>query len=151
MANDLNLCQFIGRLGKDPETKTTQSGNTMTNITLAVGSSWTDKNTGQKQEATEWVRVTYFGKLADIAAQYLTKGSKVYTSGKFKTRKYQDSNGQDKYSTEINGSELQFLDSRQGADNQQARVTPPQATPESFGAGDFEDDLPFMRLDSRVY
>jgi single-strand DNA-binding protein len=101
MSNDLNLCQFIGRLGQDPEIRYLPNGNPVANLSLAVGSQWKDKNTGQKQEHTEWVRVTVFGNLAEIAGKYLNKGSQVYISGSFKTRKWQDQQGQDRYSTEI--------------------------------------------------
>jgi single-strand DNA-binding protein len=97
----LNQCNFIGNLGKDPETRTMQSGNKVSNLSLAVSESWKDKATGEKKEKTEWVRVTIFGALADIADRFLRKGSKVFVSGKLQTRKWQDQGGNDRYSTEI--------------------------------------------------
>lgn len=97
----LNQCAFIGNLGADPETRTFQNGNKVTNLRLAVSEKWKDRDTGERKERTEWVSVAVFGPLADIAAQYLRKGSKVYISGKFTTRKWQDQSGQDRYSTEI--------------------------------------------------
>lgn len=103
MANDLNLCQFIGRLGADPESRSTTSGMSVTNFRIAVG--WKTKN----DEGTEWVRCAAFGKLADICAQYLTKGSQVYVSGYMRTRKWQDKDGQDKYSTEVMVNNMQML------------------------------------------
>ncbi len=137
MSNDLNLCQFIGRLGNDPEQKAMPNGNAVTNMSIAVGEQWKDKNTGQKQEATEWVRVVAFGKLAEIMGQYLNKGSKVYVSGKMKTRKWQDQSGNDRYSTEIIAKDMQMLDNRpdsapqQRAPQQSAQQPAPQQAPQS--------------------
>lgn len=101
MANDLNQCSFIGRLGKDPEIRFLPAGGQVTSFSIACGSTWTDKNTNQKQEKTDWVPVVMFGKLAEIAGQYLKKGAKVFIQGSFKTRKWQDQSGQDRYTTEI--------------------------------------------------
>jgi len=123
VANDLNQCQFIGRLGKDPETKFLPNGGQVTNISIACGSSWTDKSSGQKQEKTDWIPVVFFGKLAEIAGQYLTKGSKIFVSGNFKTRKWQDQSGQDRYTTEIVvdgfSGVMQMLDSKGDGQGQQ--------------------------------
>lgn len=162
MANDLNLCQFIGRLGQDPDVRYSQAGKAFANLNLAVGKSWKDQQ-GQRQERTEWVRVILMGKLAEVVPQYLSKGSKVYVSGEMSTRKWQDQSGQDKYTTEImvgmNGK-LQMLDPppQQGQQSQQA---PPQRQPDpSPGQApqgnapaqgnyqpepvdDFDDDIPF--------
>lgn len=151
MSNDLNLCQFIGRLGKPPEIKYLPNGDPVASFSIAVGSSWKDKQ-GQKQEATEWVRLSAFGKLAEIIGQYCDKGSRVYVSGKLKTRKWQDQQGVDRYTTEIVANELQMLDGKDsrcepaaGAGNrpsvnpaggQGAGVAPPPID-------DWEDRIPF--------
>ncbi len=118
----VNKVILVGRLGRDPETKYSANGSAITTLSVATSEQWTDKNTGQKQEKTEWHRVVMFGKLAEIAGQYLRKGSNVYLEGKLQTRKWQDQNtGQDRYSTEVvidfNG-QMQMLDggNRQGGD-----------------------------------
>lgn len=112
MANDLNQCNFIGRLGKDPEVKVTAGGVSICNFSIAVGSSWKNKQTGQKEENTEWINIDSFGKLADICGQYLKKGSKVFVTGTFNTRKWQDQSGQDRYTTSIKANNMQMLDGR---------------------------------------
>ena len=112
MSKDLNLCQFIGRLGKDPETRMMNNGQSVVNCTLAVGDDYKDK-AGNKVEQTEWIRVIAFGKLADVIVTYCTKGTKIYVSGKMKTRSYEKDN-QTVYATEIVASEMQLLDSRNG-------------------------------------
>jgi single-strand DNA-binding protein len=117
MANDLNQCNFIGRLGQDVELKYLPSGEAVANLSVAVGESWKDKNSGAKQERTEWIRAVAFGKLADIMGQYLTKGSKVFIGGKMRTRKWQAQDGTDRYSTEIVVKDMQMLSSK--PDNQQ--------------------------------
>ena len=158
MANDLNQCQFIGRLGQDPETRYSPSGTAFTNLSLAVGKSWKDKDTGAKKELTEWVRVVLIGKIAEVAGQYLTKGSRVYVSGEMSTRKWQDQSGQDKYSTEIKvgmNGKLQMLDPPK-QDGQQPQRQPdpsrgqaPQGQQQNTGSrtpepvDDFDDDIPF--------
>ena len=148
----INKVILVGNLGAKPEVKYASNGNAITNLSVATSESWTDKSTGQKQERTEWHRVSLFGKLAEIAGQYLDKGSKVYVEGKLQTRKWQDQNGQDRYTTEIvvsgfNGT-LQMLDRRNDSsssspsenatDNGQ---TEPSITPVS--KDEFEDDIPF--------
>ena len=153
----INKVILVGNLGAKPELKYSQSGNAMTSLSVATSESWTDKNTGQKQEKTEWHRVSLFGKLAEIAGQYLDKGSKVYVEGKLQTRKWQDQSGQDRYTTEVvvsgfNGT-LQMLDRQQGAMGegapQQAAPTAPQAqtpTQDPITPVDntgFDDDIPF--------
>ena len=139
MSKDLNLCQFIGRVGKDIEMRQTNNGAACANLSIAVNDSYKDKKTGDKVETTEWVRVSAFGKLAEIMAQYLAKGSQVYISGKLQTRKWQDQSGADRYTTEIVANEMQMLGGKASA--QAAKpVTQPEA---ANGANDFDDDLPF--------
>jgi single-strand DNA-binding protein len=141
MSKDLNLCQFIGRLGKDVEMRYTSDGKAVANLSIACGESWKDK-TGAKQERTEWIRVVAFGKLAEIMGEYLSKGSQVYISGRMTTRKWQDQSGQDRYSTEIVAEQLQMLGGKsggqqsQGGDQRQGSAPP---MPE----GGFDDDIPF--------
>lgn len=139
MSRDLNRCEFIGRLGQDPETRYMPNGNAVTNITLAIGDDYKDKNTGSKVEQTEWVRVSAFAKLAEVMAEYLKKGSKVYIAGKMKTRKY-EKDGQTHYATEINASEMFMLDSKHDVAPSK-RESPPQdsAPPQD----QFDDDIPF--------
>ncbi|MDT3672038.1 MAG: single-stranded DNA-binding protein [Aromatoleum sp.] len=162
----LNKVILIGNLGKDPETRYAPSGDAICNITVATSESWKDKNTGEKKEQTEWHRVVFFGRLAEIAAQYLRKGSQIYVEGRLQTRKWQDKEGQDRYTTEIRGDEMKMLGSRQGAGGGDAsgrqydaggydapaapsRPAPqqaPKAPPKSGGSGgfgDFDDDIPF--------
>ncbi|WP_281648754.1 single-stranded DNA-binding protein [Parendozoicomonas sp. Alg238-R29] len=119
----VNKVILVGNLGGDPEVRFTPNGNAVTNLSIATSESWRDKQTGQQQERTEWHRVVIFGKLAEIAGQYLRKGSKVYLEGKLQTRKWQDQQGQDRYSTEvvidING-QMQMLDGRQEGGNMNA-------------------------------
>jgi len=114
MARGVNKVILIGNLGGDPEVRYMPSGNAVTNVTLATSESWKDKQTGQAQERTEWHRVVFFNRLAEIAGEYLRKGSKIYIEGSLRTRKWQDKDGQDKYTTEIVASELQMLDSKGG-------------------------------------
>ena len=117
MARGVNKVILIGNLGNDPDVRFTPNGSAVANLSVATSESWTDKNTGQRQDRTEWHRVVVFGKLAEICQQYLRKGSKVYLEGKLQTRKWQDQNGQDRYSTEvvIDGfsGQMQMLDGRQ--------------------------------------
>lgn len=126
----VNKTIHIGSLGADPETRQFSNGGSVTNITIACSEQWVDKSTGEKKEHTEWVRVTLFNRLGEIAAQYLRKGSKVYIEGSLRTRKWQDKNGQDRYTTEIRADQMQMLDSNQGQANtgyQQAQQQqPPQ-------------------------
>lgn len=135
MSKDLNLCQFIGRLGKDPETRMMPNGTAVVNLTLAVGDDYKDKS-GNRVEQTEWVRIVVFGKLADIVTAFCVKGSKIYISGKLKTRSW-DKDGVKQYSTEIVASEMQLLDSKQG------EPKPAQAHQSKTPISDFDDDIPF--------
>ena len=156
----VNKVILVGNLGNDPETRYMPSGGAVTNITVATSESWKDKQTGQPQERTEWHRVVFFNRLAEIAGEYLRKGSKVYLEGSLRTRKWQDNSGQDRYTTEIVANEMQMLDSRgsgQGGGYQQgqgaapapqsapaqgaAAAAAPAAAPTDFG--DFDDDIPF--------
>ena len=147
----INKVILVGNLGADPENRTSQTGNAITNISVATSETWKDKSTGQQQERTEWHRVVFFNRLAEIAAEYLRKGSKVYVEGSLRTRKWQDQNGQDRYTTEVVGNEMQMLDSRAmggdpyGGGTQSA--PPPQSQPQpTSGGGGFDpvdDDIPF--------
>ncbi|WP_280553777.1 single-stranded DNA-binding protein [Halomonas sp. 25-S5] len=114
MARGINKVILIGNLGQDPEVRFTPSGTAVANLNLATTDTWMDKQSGQRQERTEWHRIVLFNKTAEIAQQYLKKGSKVYIEGRLQTRKWQDQNGQDKYSTEIVANDMQMLDSRGG-------------------------------------
>ena len=159
MARGVNKVILIGNLGNDPETKFLPSGGAVTNVSLATSESWKDKQSGQMQERTEWHRVVFFNKLAEIAGEYLKKGSKVYIEGSLRTRKWQGQDGQDRYTTEIVVSEMQMLDGRgegAGAGMQQPRQgysapasgsAPPAQAPAGGGyaapSGDFDDDIPF--------
>ncbi len=159
----INKVILVGNLGNDPETRYMPSGGAVTNISIATSETWKDKQTGQPQERTEWHRVVFFNRLAEIAGEYLRKGSKVYVEGSLRTRKWQDQSGQDRYTTEIVANEMQMLDSRganQGGDYQQPQGNygaPQQAAGSKPGAaagagagggqptdfGDFDDDIPF--------
>lgn len=163
MARGVNKVIIIGNLGQDPEVKYMPSGGAVTNISVATSESWKDKNTGQTQERTEWHRVVFYNRLAEIAGEYLKKGSKVYLEGSLRTRKYQAQDGTDRYTTEIIGNEMQMLDSQgQGAGQgaQGGYAAQPQSQPhqqrQSQGqapagqaaapAGSFDqfdDDVPF--------
>lgn len=137
----VNKVILIGNLGNDPETKYLPSGGAVTNITVATSESWKDKQTGQQQDRTEWHRVVFFNKLAEIAGEYLRKGSKVYVEGSLRTRKWQDQSGQDRYSTEIVASEMQMLDSKPDAARQQPAHTQRSDAPPS--SNDLNDPIPF--------
>ena len=137
MSKDLNLCQFIGRLGKDPDMRYTAEGKAIANLTIACSESWKDKQ-GNKQEKPEWVRISAFGKLAEIMGQYLKKGAQVYISGRMQTRKWQDKDGHDRYTTEIVADQLQMLDSRSGASS-----SPPDAHSAPIPDDGFDDSIPF--------
>lgn len=108
----INKVILVGNLGNDPEHRVLPSGGAVTNLSIATSETWKDKNTGQQQERTEWHRVVFFNRLAEIAAEYLRKGSKIYVEGSLRTRKWQDQSGQDRYTTEIVANEMQMLDSR---------------------------------------
>ena len=136
----VNRVILIGNLGKAPESKQLPSGSTVTKLAIATSETWNDKNTGEKQERTEWHDVTFFGRMAEIAAQYLNKGSKVYVEGSIETQTW-DKDGVKQYRTGIKGRELQFLDSRGASDN--APQKSPQANPESGFDDSLSEDIPF--------
>jgi len=151
----VNKVILIGNLGKDPETRYLPSGDAVTNITLATTDTWKDKS-GEKQEHTEWHRIAFFGKLAEIAGEYLKKGSPAYVEGRIRTRKWQDKEGQDRYSTEIVADRMQLLGSRGGGGAESSVREPAaaapsggadaKAKPSKKGGGGFEemdDDIPF--------
>lgn len=141
----VNKVILVGNIGQDPETKYMPSGGAVTNISVATSEVWKDKNTGQPQERTEWHRVVFFNKLAEIAGEYLRKGSKVYVEGSLRTRKWQDQSGQDRYSTEIVANEMQMLDSKGvGQQQQRPQETPPQENQDQ-GGDPFDDDIPFAQ------
>lgn len=144
----------IGNIGADPELRYAPSGDAICNIRIACTESWRDKNTGERKEMTEWVRISFYGKLAEIAGQYLRKGSQVYIEGSLRTRKWQDKDGKDQYTTEIRANEMKMLGSRQDGDSaprqqsapQQPRTQQPkpqQSGGAQGGFGDFVDDIPF--------
>ncbi len=150
MANDLNLCQFIGRLGKDPEMRYSPDGKAVANLSIACGQSWKDKTTGEKVEKTEWVRIVAFGRLAEIIGEYLKKGAQVYISGQIQTRKWQDKEGKDRYTTEIVANQMQMLGGKQssgqnggGSGDEFIPSSQAQRKPASAAPGDFDDDIPF--------
>ena len=143
MARGVNKCLFIGNVG-NIETRFNANGEAIVNLSLGVGEQWKDKQ-GQKQEHTEWVRVVIFGQLATIASEYVNKGAKLYICGKQRTRKWQDQQGNDRYSTEIVANEMQMLDGRSDSAPQTQQQQPRQQQPASAPAvDDFEDtDVPF--------
>jgi len=153
MARGINKVILVGNLGKDPEMKYTASGAAIANITVATSESWNDKQTGEKVDKTEWHRVVAFQRLAEIMGEYLKKGSQVYIEGKLQTRKWQDQNGQDRYTTEIVADQMQMLGGRGGeGDNRQQgaggfRANPSQqqtAPSQQNQDNDFaDDDIPF--------
>lgn len=136
----LNEAKIIGHLGRDPETKTLPSGDAVTNFSIATTEKWKDKTTGEQKEATEWHRISMFGKLAEIAAKYLHKGSLVYVSGKLVTRKYNDANGVEKYSTEIKADTMKMLGGKADALPADA---PAAAAPKPAATGYDDSDIPF--------
>lgn len=167
MARGVNKVILVGNVGQDPEVRFMPSGGAVTNLSIATTDSWNDKQSGQKQDRTEWHRVSMFNKLAEIAGEYLRKGSQVYIEGRLQTRKWQDNNGNDRYTTEIIASDMQMLGGRgdgggtanfgnnqqqggQQQGGQQQRPQQQQARPQQApqpapmsGPDDFDDDIPF--------
>jgi single-strand DNA-binding protein len=149
MARGINKVILVGNLGKDPEVRYMPNGNAVANITIATSESWKDKTTGENQEKTEWHRVVLFRRLGEIAGEYLKKGSQVYIEGKLQTRKWQDNNGQDRYTTEIVANEMQMLGSRGGGGGSASysgddQASSPARSPAmAEGPNDFDDDIPF--------
>ena len=163
MARGVNKVILIGNLGADPETRAMPSGTTVANLRIATSESWRDKQSGEQQERTEWHRVALFGRLAEVAGEYLRKGSQVYIEGSLRTRKWQDKQGNERYSTEIIGNEMQMLGGRGGggagapggaaeggARGGTAGAAPAFAEESAGGSAagggrgdDFDDDIPF--------
>src|SRR5262245_15337432 len=154
MSRGINKVILVGNLGRDPETRYMPSGSAVTNLRVATSEQWKDKTTGENQERTEWHSVAMFGRLAEIAAEYLRKGSKVYIEGKLRTRKWQDkTDGKDRYTTEIIADDMQMLDSKGGGASMPASDSAPRrqssavADADTGGgappSGDFDDDIPF--------
>lgn len=144
MSRGINKVILVGRLGQDPETRYTSSGSAVTNLRVATSESWKDKNTGEREERTEWHSAVMFGRLAEIGAEYLRKGSQVYLEGKLQTRKWQDRDGKDRWTTEIVVNDMQTLGARgpvAPAQNREQRVAGSDVNPSS---GDQEsEDIPF--------
>ncbi len=168
MARGINKVILVGNIGKDPETRYMPNGKAVTNFSVATSEGWTDKQSGDKQERTEWHNVVLFEKLAEIAAEYLRKGSQVYIEGSLRTRKWQDKEGKDRYTTEIVGRDMQMLGGRGGAGGGEHSGSASRAAPEGASsaptgegassspkgerataspppaeAGEFDDDIPF--------
>ena len=158
MARGINKVILVGNLGQDPETRAMPSGKAVTNVRIATSDSWRDKQTGEQKEQTEWHTVVFFDRLAEIAAEYLRKGSQVYVEGRLRTRKWQDKSGNDRYTTEIVANEMQMLGSRGGGQmggegggggGRRAEPSRAPAARDEFesapeGRGDeFDDDIPF--------
>ncbi|WP_424945903.1 single-stranded DNA-binding protein [Candidatus Spongiihabitans sp.] len=160
MARGINKVILVGNLGKDPEIRYTPGGAAVANITLATSDSWKDKQTGEQQERTEWHRIVFFNRLAEVVGEYLKKGSQIYVEGRIQTRKWQDQSGQDRYTTEVVGNEMQMLGSRSGGSSMASsdagfdQSAPPDDSSEKSAAGksavkpasatdDFDDDIPF--------
>jgi single-strand DNA-binding protein len=144
MARGINKVIIVGNLGADPETRYMPSGSAVTNLSVATSETWKDKQTGEQKERTEWHKVAMFNRLAEIAAEYLRKGSQVYIEGKLRTRKWQDRDGNDRWTTEIVADEMQMLGGRGGggsapmSSDRGSSGGPPDGPPD-----DFEDDIPF--------
>jgi single-strand DNA-binding protein len=157
MARGVNKVILVGNLGADPETRSMPSGMTVANIRIATSESWKDKQSGEQKERTEWHHVALFGRLGEIAGEYLRKGSQVYVEGSLRTRKWQDKEGRDRYTTEIIASDMQMLGARGGAGggggagtggntgNFETRERAPVSEPAGAGASaeEFDDDIPF--------
>ena len=159
MARGINKVILVGNLGKDPETRYMPSGSAVTNLTLATSEAWKDKQSGEQQERTEWHKVAMFGRLAEIAAEYLRKGSQVYVEGKLRTRKWQDKEGKDRWTTEIVADEMHMLGGKGGGAAAGAGAAGAAAAGSGGGGGggsgraavndsgappgDFDDDIPF--------
>ena len=146
MARGVNKVIIVGNLGADPDSKSMPSGNMVANFSVATSESWNDRDTGERQEKTEWHRVVFFGRLAEIADQYLRKGSQVYVEGKLQTRKWQDENGNDRWTTEIKGNQLEMLSGGMNSDSVQPsnrNQSIPETTFDPDDGGIVEDDIPF--------
>ncbi len=149
MARGVNKVILVGNLGKDPEVRYMANGGAVCNVTLATSESWKDKQTGEQKDKTEWHSIVFYRRLAEIAGEYLRKGSQVYIEGKLQTRKWQDKSGNDRYTTEIIANEMQMLGARGGGGSADfggtstSQSAPASAAPAPAVAGDFDDDIPF--------
>ena len=149
----INKVIIVGNLGNDPDVRTMPNGDAVAKISVATSESWNDKNTGERREVTEWHSIVFYRRQAEVASEYLRKGSKVYVEGRLKTRKWQDQNGQDRYTTEIIGDVLQMLDSRQSGEKQDKPSTNNNAyanakngvkpKQQAESADNFDDHIPF--------
>ena len=143
MARGINKVIVVGNLGADPDARYMPNGNAVTNISVATSESWKDKETGDRQERTEWHRVVFFGRLAEIASEYLKKGSQVYVEGRLKTRKWEDKEGNDRWTTEIVANEMQMLGERISSSSSSDNFSAPKNSGSEFASDDFDDDIPF--------
>jgi single-strand DNA-binding protein len=149
MARGINKVILVGNLGNDPETRAMPSGDTVTNLSIATNESWKDKQSGEQKDRTEWHKVAMFGRLAEISAEYLRKGSQVYIEGKLRTRKWKDQQGNDRWTTEIVANEMQMLGGRGGGGGEfgggdSGPAPGPAPGPSPGGSSDdFDDDIPF--------
>ena len=144
MARGINKVIIVGNLGADPDSRAMPSGNAVTNISVATSESWNDRETGEKQEKTEWHRVVFFNRLAEIAAQYLKKGSQVYVEGKLQTRKWEDKEGNERWTTEVVANQMQMLGDRMSNDMSNDNTSSSQSSSDNdFSTDEFDDDIPF--------
>ena len=144
MSRGINKVIIVGNLGADPETRYMPSGSAVTNLSVATSEQWKDKQSGEQKERTEWHKVAMFNRLAEIAAEYLRKGSQVYIEGKLRTRKWQDRDGNDRWTTEIIADEMQMLGGRGGGGSApMSSDSGPSGGPPQSPPDDFEDDIPF--------
>ena len=144
MARGINKVIIVGNLGADPDSRAMPSGNAVTNISVATSESWNDRETGEKQEKTEWHRVVFFNRLAEIAAQYLKKGSQVYVEGKLQTRKWDDKEGNERWTTDVVGNQMQMLGDRMSNDMSNDNASSSQSSSDNdFSTDEFDDDIPF--------
>jgi len=143
MARGVNKVIIVGNLGADPDAKSMPSGNMVANFSVATTESWNDRDTGERQEKTEWHRVVFFGRIAEIADQYLKKGSQVYVEGKLQTRKWEDRDGNERWTTEIVGSQLEMLGDRMGSGSSQSNNMDQSTSKSDFSDDEFDDDIPF--------
>ena len=143
MARGINKVILVGNLGRDPETRYLPSGGAVTNVSLATSRSWKDRDSGEQKEKTEWHRIVFFNRLAEIAGEYLKRGSKVYVEGELRTREW-EKEGQKHFTTEIVGSEMQMLDSKGGSSDYETNNSSSGATPTSLSSSEMiDDDIPF--------
>ncbi len=144
MARGINKVIIVGNLGADPDSRAMPSGNAVTNISVATSESWNDRETGEKQEKTEWHRVVFFNRLAEIAAQYLKKGSQVYVEGKLQTRKWEDKEGNERWTTEVVANQMEMLGDRMNSEMSNDNASSSQSSSDNdFLTDDFDDDIPF--------